>query len=126
MFTSSFTHKFINSLFPLINLFCVLMNAFSEMIEVLGTAVIQYNNLLRHLQLTILLLKNACLYCTIRKYGNTFSVGISKVKNGRLYLRYRSSSEKTTAKCNETVTDKAPCLYYCKKCPKSSATPLRS
>ena len=44
-------------------------------------------------------------------------LGIGQVKNGRLYLRYGSCSEKTTAKCGETVTDKKPCLYYCKKIP---------
>ena len=63
----------------------------------------------------------------IKKYGSTSYVGIDQVKNGRLYLRYGSSSEKTTAMCDETVTDKKPCLYYCKKkCPRSSVTPHKS
>ena len=53
----------------------------------------------------------------IREYGNTLYVGTSQVKNGRLYLRYGSSSEKTTAKCDKTVPDKKPCLYYCKNVP---------
>ena len=34
----------------------------------------------------------------IRKYGSTFYVGIGQVKNGHLYLRYGSNSEKNTAK----------------------------
>ena len=36
-------------------------------------------------------------YECIRKYGSTSYVGIGQVKNGRLYFRYGSSSEKTTA-----------------------------
>ena len=36
-------------------------------------------------------------YLSIRKYDSTFYVGIGHVKNSCLYLRYGSSSEKTTA-----------------------------
>ena len=53
----------------------------------------------------------------IRQYGNTLYVGIGQVKNDCLYLRYGSSSEKTTTKCDETVTYKKPCLNYFKKVP---------
>ena len=51
--------------------------------------------------------------------SNTFYVEIGQVKNGCLYLRYMygSSSDKTTAKCDKTVPDKKPCLYYCKIVP---------
>ena len=64
----------------------------------------------------------------IKKYSSTCTscVVIGQVKNGYLYLRYGSSSEKTTAKCDKTVTDKKPWLYNCKKFHRSSATPLRS
>ena len=34
----------------------------------------------------------------IRKYGSSFYVGMGRVQNGYLHLRYESSSEKTTAK----------------------------
>ena len=36
------------------------------------------------------------IFVVIRKDGSTFHVGIGQVKNGSLYLRYGSSSEKTT------------------------------
>ena len=49
----------------------------------------------------------------IKKYGSTSYVGIGQVKNGHLYLKYGSSSEKTTAKGAKTLTDKKPLLYYC-------------
>ena len=42
-------------------------------------------------------------------------VGIVYVQNGRLYLRYGSSSVTTTVKCDKIVTNKKPYLYYCKK-----------
>ena len=48
----------------------------------------------------------------IRKYGSTFYVWIGQVKNGHLYLRFGSSSEKTTANGAKTLTDKKPLLYY--------------
>ena len=46
----------------------------------------------------------------IRKYGSTFYVGTGRVKNGRLCLRYGSSSEKTAAELAKTLTDKRPLL----------------
>ena len=49
----------------------------------------------------------------IKKYGSTFYVGIGRVKNGCLYLKYGSSPEKTTAKSVKTLTDKKPWLYFC-------------
>ena len=42
----------------------------------------------------------------ITKYGNTLYVWIGQVKNGRLYLRYGSSSEKVTANWAKALTDK--------------------
>ena len=56
-----------------------------------------------------------CRVTVVRKYSKTFYVGIGQAQNGPLlYLRYGSSSVTTIAKCNETVTDKSPWLYYCK------------
>ena len=52
--------------------------------------------------------------------------GMGQVQNGRLYLRYESSSVITIAKCDETVTGKNPWLNYCKKSPRSFATPHKS
>ena len=65
------------------------------------------------------------LHC-IRKCDSTFYVVIGQVKNGHLYLRYGSNYEKTTAKYDETVTDKRPYLYYCKNCPSSLFIPHKS
>ena len=51
----------------------------------------------------------------IRKYGSNFYVGMHGLgskssQNGRLYLSYGSSSEKTTAKSAKTLTDKNPTI----------------
>ena len=58
----------------------------------------------------------------IWKYGSTFNVGKDQVQNGHLYLRYESNFVRTTAKWDKTLTHKKPLLFYCKKCPKSSAS----
>ena len=55
-----------------------------------------------------------------------FNVGMGQVQNGRLYLRYGSNLVKTTAKSDKTLTEKKPLLFYCKKCPKSSASSYKS
>ena len=52
-------------------------------------------------------------YCFIKKYSSTFCGGMGQVKNSHLYLRYGSSSEKTTAKWAKTLTDKRSLLYHC-------------
>ena len=55
-----------------------------------------------------------------------FNVGMGQVQNGHLYLRYGSNLVITTAKSGKKLTEKKPLLFYCKKCPKSSASPYKS
>ena len=59
------------------------------------------------------------LQLSIWKYGSTFNVGMGHVQNGRLYLRYGSSSLKTATKWDKKLIDKKPFLFCCRRCPKS-------
>ena len=47
-----------------------------------------------------------------------FNVGMGQVQNGHLYLRYGSNFVITTAKSDETLTDKKPLLFYYKNAPR--------
>ena len=51
----------------------------------------------------------------IREY---YSVEIGQVQNGLLYLRYGSSSEKTTVKRAKTLTEKTICYTIVKNDPR--------
>ena len=59
-------------------------------------------------------------------YSGTSYVGVDQVKNGRLYVRYGSSYDKTIANRAKTLTDKKTFAILLSKMPKSFATPLKS
>ena len=46
---------------------------------------------------------------------------MAQVQNGRLYIRYRSSSQKNEAEESENLTDYIILLFYCQIYPKNSA-----
>ena len=53
---------------------------------------------------------------TVRKYGSTSYVGMGKVQNGVLYLRYRSDSTITKTERCKAFTSKNLSLFYSIKC----------
>ena len=66
------------------------------------------------------------LTCVSKGAVAPFNVGMGQVQNGCLYLRYVSNLVITTAKSDKMLTEEKPLLFYCKKCPESSASPYKS
>ena len=62
----------------------------------------------------------------IRKYDSTFYEGMGQVKNGHLYLRYESSSKKTTTNWAKTLTDKKNFAILFLRMPQEFCYPIQN
>ena len=58
--------------------------------------------------------KNFVVCANIKKYGNTFQLGMGKVENGRLYIRYRSSSQKMKQRSSKSLQTASLCYSNAK------------
>ena len=63
----------------------------------------------------------ACLHVCIRKYSSASYVGMGRVQNGVLYLRYGSDFVITKEEHCKAFAHKKASLFYCRKCSQASA-----